>query len=187
MIIVVDQSLDRRTEEGERGNGNLTVEKTRSMLIQRKEKQEASPVIENQENCIEVKAAKVRVAQIDPGVKGPKHPHLLIRNRRQPVVNGFTTNFKKPWPLPLMIEQGQVPIKLMIVMILGRIGKRLEVKGVRKGIGQEGLDHDLKAKGEVEINEEEVQVTILTLVRTQGDEKVVEVKDQGKTFFGYIL
>ena len=80
-----------------------------------------------------------------------------------------------------MIEQGQVAIKLMIVMILGRIGKRLEVKGVRKGIGQEGLDHDLKAKGEVEINEEEVQVTILTLVRTQGDEKVAEVKDQGHT------
>ena len=49
-----------------------------------------------------------------------------------------------------MIEQGQVPIKLMIVMILGRIGKRLEVKGVRKGIGQEGLDHGLKAKGGVE-------------------------------------
>ena len=78
-----------------------------------------------------------------------------------------------------MIEQGPVAIKLMIVMILGRIGKRLEVKGVKKGIGQEGLGHDLKAKRGVEINMEEAQVIILTLVRTQGDERVEEVKDQG--------
>ena len=80
-----------------------------------------------------------------------------------------------------MIERvQQVPINLMTVMILVHIGKKLEVKGAKKGIGQEGLGRDPKAKREIKKGEEEVQVIILTPVLCRRDRKVVaEVGDQG--------